>query len=210
MIERNPKDRELEYPPLLSGGSTSNAQEVGMRRLGLAPLLCIVAMGASGAEAAEPLWRVVSEADAGTPAEGRVLAAGRYGVYALDRAALGGILDRAPLEFTPAAKGARTLLLLPLPDGRLSLFRIEASPIMAPELPGALSRDPHLPRPGHHRPHRHGALRPHSTRLPRVDPLRRGHRVRGSLGARGRRSLRVLLQARLQPRRRLHVPVPGR
>ena len=105
-----------------------------MRTPGLVPVICALALGASGAGADEPLWRPVAEATAGRPAPERVLPAGRYGVFALDRDALGAILDAAPLEFTDAAERERTLLLLPLPDGRLSLFRIEASPILAPEL----------------------------------------------------------------------------
>ena len=105
-----------------------------MRTPGLVPVICALALGASGAGADEPLWRPVAEASAGRPAPERVLPTGRYGVFALDRDALGAILDAAPLEFTDAAERERTLLLLPLPDGRLSLFRIEASPILAPEL----------------------------------------------------------------------------
>jgi hypothetical protein len=108
--------------------SPSKGQEVVMRRLGLAPVIGILMMGVPASGSAEPLWRAISEATAGRPAESRVLSAGRYGVYALDRTALTTVLDRAPLVSASPAKGARALLLLPLPDGRLSLFRIQADP----------------------------------------------------------------------------------
>jgi hypothetical protein len=105
-----------------------------MRRLGFVPVVCVLAVSVVPAEAAGPLWRSVAEAAAGRAAPDRALPSGRYGVFALDRPYLAALLDQAPLEFTEAAKAAPMVLSLPLPDGRLGAFRVESSPIMAPEL----------------------------------------------------------------------------
>jgi hypothetical protein len=53
---------------------------------------------------------------------------------ALDRAALDAVLAEAPMEKTVEARERAVRLSLPLPDGSFSIFRIEESPVMAPEL----------------------------------------------------------------------------
>jgi hypothetical protein len=53
--------------------------------------------------------------------------------FRLNPAALTTVLERAPLEFTAAAKNAPTLAL-PLPDGTFERFSIEESPIFEPAL----------------------------------------------------------------------------
>lgn len=104
-----------------------------MKKLqGIVSALCALLLGAAaGASGAAPVWHASSEAAAGRPEARRLLPAGRYGVFRLDGAALVALLDAAPMEFSG---GAPSLLPLPLPDGSLSEFRIEASPILAPEL----------------------------------------------------------------------------
>ena len=52
----------------------------------------------------------------------------------LNREVLTQVLSKAPMEYTRAAKRQETILTLPMPDGRFARFRIEESPIMAPEL----------------------------------------------------------------------------
>jgi hypothetical protein len=57
-----------------------------------------------------------------------------YEVLELNAQALSAALNNAPMEFTEAAKGNRAALSLPMPDGTLSRFRIEESPVMEPAL----------------------------------------------------------------------------
>jgi hypothetical protein len=52
----------------------------------------------------------------------------------VDVKALENLLDRAPAERSAAAATAPLLLALPYPDGTDKLFRVEESPILAPEL----------------------------------------------------------------------------
>jgi reprolysin-like metallo-peptidase family M12B/Calx-beta domain-containing protein len=52
----------------------------------------------------------------------------------LNREALKRLLDKAPLEFTDEARTSQVVMTVPIPDGRFDRFRIEESPIMAPEL----------------------------------------------------------------------------
>jgi uncharacterized repeat protein (TIGR01451 family) len=64
----------------------------------------------------------------------RLIVPDRYRILGVNYDALADRLDRAPLEFTPAAYNTDTILALPLPDGDFQRFRIFESPIMAPEL----------------------------------------------------------------------------
>ena len=57
-----------------------------------------------------------------------------YKAFRLNKAALGDVLERAPREFSYAARNTETVLTLPLPDGAFARFRIENSPIMEPAL----------------------------------------------------------------------------
>src|SRR6185436_8535397 len=59
---------------------------------------------------------------------------GRYAVLRLNKPALDRLLAGAPLENAPAAAGGVVVIRLPLPDGRFSRFRVEESPMLAPEL----------------------------------------------------------------------------
>ncbi len=55
-------------------------------------------------------------------------------LYRLDDLALFGILRRAPLEFTTAARPSPAVLTLPMPDGSFARFRIAESPILSDRL----------------------------------------------------------------------------
>lgn len=57
-----------------------------------------------------------------------------YRTFRLEKEALQQMLRRVPLEFTEAARNTEVVMTLPMPDGRIERFRIEESPIMAPEL----------------------------------------------------------------------------
>ncbi|MGB0388353.1 MAG: reprolysin-like metallopeptidase [Ardenticatenaceae bacterium] len=58
----------------------------------------------------------------------------RYRMLAADVSALDALLATAPLENSRLARRANVILPLPLPDGTVGHFRIQESPIMAPEL----------------------------------------------------------------------------
>ena len=66
-----------------------------------------------------------------------ILQLGRYAVLRLNKPALDRLLAGAPLENAPAAAGGVVVIRLPLPDGRFSRFRVEESPMLAPELAAA-------------------------------------------------------------------------
>ncbi len=79
------------------------------------------------------IWSDVSEVDLAISEE-RWIEASHYRAVAVDQAALEAVLGAAPLETSANALVANVILELPLPDGGFERFRIEESPIMAPEL----------------------------------------------------------------------------
>jgi hypothetical protein len=86
--------------------------------------------------ASDAIWQPIDENDVPGPAR-RTNILGRYAVLRLNKPALDTLLAGAPLENTPAAAGANVIISLPLPDGRFSRFRVEESPVLAPELAAA-------------------------------------------------------------------------
>ncbi|MEO8259432.1 MAG: reprolysin-like metallopeptidase [Acidobacteriota bacterium] len=77
--------------------------------------------------------------DAGAvPAATRLPAgAGRGVVVRLNKGILDQFLGRAPMEDTTNRPEDQVIISLPLPDGRFSRFRVEESPMLAPELQAA-------------------------------------------------------------------------
>ena len=55
-------------------------------------------------------------------------------VYKLNRLLLDNILAQAPREFTTEARQTTTILEIPTPEGGIARFRIEESPMLAPEI----------------------------------------------------------------------------
>ncbi len=88
-------------------------------------------LGQDRQAASNDLWQDLDRAslgfliDPGVPAQSRTLR--------LNRAALAELLNRAPSEFK-RDDGEPVLLALPKPDGPLVRFRIENSPVLAPDL----------------------------------------------------------------------------
>ncbi len=79
------------------------------------------------------IWSDVSEAQISLQGE-RWIVPSSYRTVALDSGALSTVLQAAPLEGSANAGVANVILALPLPDGTFASFRIQESPIMAPEL----------------------------------------------------------------------------
>jgi hypothetical protein len=108
-----------------------------VRTLRVGLFVGIVTLGPAGVWAAGSTgpspWARVPEAALGGPSE-RALRPGTHAFYRLDRAALDAVFAQAPLEFTPDAGARAAVLALPMPDGTLSRFRVEESPIMEPAL----------------------------------------------------------------------------
>lgn len=57
-----------------------------------------------------------------------------FRIFRLDRIALDAKIADAPLEFTDDALSRTTILEVPMPDGKISRFRIELSPMLAPHI----------------------------------------------------------------------------
>lgn len=87
-----------------------------------------------GGRSPDGLWQAMTDRDF-PDARRRTDFDGPYAVLQLNRAALDAVLAGAPHEDAPnRADASNVVMTLPLPDGRYSRFRIEESPILAPEL----------------------------------------------------------------------------
>ncbi len=81
------------------------------------------------------IWRDVDASRLVAPAGTRIIIPNKFRTVELDTASLRALLSRAPMEFTPQARGGgRVEILLPTPDGRFERFRAEESPVMEPLL----------------------------------------------------------------------------
>ncbi|HEX8999313.1 MAG TPA: M12 family metallo-peptidase, partial [Blastocatellia bacterium] len=92
-----------------------------------------------GAAAQDPpkspdgIWQEISE----TPEmlrQQRQIKPDSYRTFRLNQQAMQRLLGQAPMEFSDATKQTKVIVTLPLPDGKFGRFRVEESPIMAPEL----------------------------------------------------------------------------
>lgn len=59
---------------------------------------------------------------------------GKYLIYRLNRELLNDSLAEVPMEFTEAARNTETILEIPTPDGKIELFRIQETALLAPEV----------------------------------------------------------------------------
>jgi hypothetical protein len=84
----------------------------------------------------DAVWQTISDSEVAGPTR-RTNIVGQYAILRLNKPALDRLLAGAPLENTAAAAGAAVVISLPLPDGRFSRFRVEESPVLAPELAAA-------------------------------------------------------------------------
>src|SRR5262245_46492411 len=108
---------------------------MGRRMLSRMPYLvvagCLIASAVGSRSEAAPssdaLWTGVST----STAAGEAVPAA---VFALDRNALGVVLDGAPREGRMSLDRSPAILSLPMPDGSLARFHIEESPVFEPEL----------------------------------------------------------------------------
>ncbi len=75
------------------------------------------------------VWKAIEERTI-VPKGARTIIPKAYRTVRLDRTALNSVLAQAPLEFTAAARASQAVLTVPMPDGSLSRFRVEESPVM--------------------------------------------------------------------------------
>jgi len=101
----------------------------------LAIVLCILAVPLA---AQEPVFRDLTlRSLQNLPSRGgawEIPLPSRFRALEVNVKALESLLDRAPAEGSAAAKAQPALLTLPFPDGTDQRFRIEQSPVLAPEL----------------------------------------------------------------------------
>ncbi len=80
----------------------------------------------------DEIWEIVDRSTLKPRAESASPRA--YQVVELHEDALARALAGAPMEFTDAAKSAKVVISLPMPEGNFARFRIEESPVMEPAL----------------------------------------------------------------------------
>ena len=100
--------------------------------------MSLVASADSRTQEARRLWTDVAEGSLPRGGE-RLIVPSAARIVLLDRAELDAVLVSAPMERTAEAQDRSVLLDLPIPDGSFRTFRIEESPVMAPELSAKFS-----------------------------------------------------------------------
>ncbi|MFP5040351.1 reprolysin-like metallopeptidase [Parasediminibacterium sp. JCM 36343] len=88
------------------------------------------------AQTKEPIncWAMPKAAERGTSTPALRIKPSQYHLMQLDTVQMRAALAKAPQEFKAAAKAAPLILSLPMPDGKMAKFKIEAVQTMAPEL----------------------------------------------------------------------------
>jgi hypothetical protein len=84
-------------------------------------------------KANSPMWEK-SNVEKPVNRERKQLTPEKYLVFRLNRKLLNGVFSEAPLEFTSEAQQTETILEIPNPEGGVSRFRIEESPMLAPQI----------------------------------------------------------------------------
>lgn len=102
---------------------------VGIASLSFAFMQTVRAQQKSG----DGIWREIEAAGITTQGKREIIPQ-TYRAFHLNREALRQLLRQAPMESTDAARHTEVVMTLPMPDGTMARFRIEESPIMAPEL----------------------------------------------------------------------------
>ena len=76
------------------------------------------------------IWQEINDSSLKQRPMARQITPNVYKTFSLNRAALDGILNQAPMEFADAMRNNGVILTLPMPDGTFERFSIENSPIM--------------------------------------------------------------------------------
>jgi Metallo-peptidase family M12B Reprolysin-like len=80
------------------------------------------------------IWLGINDSNLQSRSNERLIVPKEYSTFRADKAALNELLQKAPREFSEAARINRVILTLPMPDGTFSRFAIQNSPIMEPAL----------------------------------------------------------------------------
>ena len=106
-------------------------------------LFLVGCLAAHAQTSPDGVWSAVDESQlAGRSAERQIVPAA-YRTFRLNKGAAVSILDSAPEEFSEASRFMRTVLTLPMPDGKFARFQIEHSLIIEP---GLMTKYPELGR----------------------------------------------------------------
>lgn len=97
-------------------------------------VVCALGVAVSAQSRVPKIWTEVSEPAIRYRSAERGITPTAYRVFRLNKTALESLLVRAPQEFSEAGRFTETVVTLPMPDGTLSRFRVEQSPIIEPGL----------------------------------------------------------------------------
>ncbi|MDO8835985.1 MAG: M12 family metallo-peptidase [Vicinamibacterales bacterium] len=92
--------------------------------------------GTTTGSSGDGIWTAMSQRMSADMPTGRSID-GPHVVVVLNKPALDGLLQRAPLAQAGRSMDSGVVMTLPMPDGTFARFRVEESPILAPELAAA-------------------------------------------------------------------------
>jgi hypothetical protein len=80
------------------------------------------------------LWQQIDESSLQSRRERSDFSSAKYLVFSLNKTAFKNLAAQAPLEFTEAARQNEVILEIPTPEGTIVRFRLEESPMLAPNI----------------------------------------------------------------------------
>ncbi len=97
-------------------------------------LICALGVSALANNSGDGVWQETDDTSFKQRTLERMVIPASYKSFRVHREALKSILEKAPMEFTEAARNTELILTFPMPDGTFERFRITESPIVEPGL----------------------------------------------------------------------------
>jgi hypothetical protein len=97
-------------------------------------ILILAVSTAFAGKSVDNVWQGIDDSGLKNRSAERLIIPDVYSTFRVNKSALNDLLNKAPREFSEAARTEEVIMTIPMPDGTFSRFKIQNSPIMEPEL----------------------------------------------------------------------------